>query len=104
MRHVLIKIDICYSIVLDDDTPLKEIFIAMSQVLNLNYDIFAKLNHKGLTVDNSYRFSNESVTIAFEVRDSNDTFAPTGIVTGRAWDQTPIDGTDRELHFFRYKS
>ena len=84
MQHVLIKIGICYIIVLDDDTPLKVASIAMSQVLNLHYVIFAKFNHKELTIDNSYRFSNESVTIAAEVRDSNDTFVPTGIVTVHA--------------------
>ena len=45
------KFGLYHLVVLDDGTPFKEVFIAMRQALNLNYDIFAKWNHKGLSVE-----------------------------------------------------
>ena len=46
----------------------------MCEVLNLNYNIFAKRNHKGLSVEHFHRFLNKSVTIATEERGTNDIF------------------------------
>ena len=56
VQHVLIKFCICYLVVLDDDTPFKEAFIIMRQSLNLNYDVLAKRNYKGLSVEHFHRF------------------------------------------------
>ena len=108
MQHVLMKFCLCHLVVLDDGSPLKGAFIAMCNALNLNYDVLAKRNHKGLTVKNVHRFLNKSVTIAAEDRGTDDIFVPAGITTGYAWNSAPIDDTDilysipaigRELHF-----
>ena len=108
MQHVLMKFGLCYLVVLDDGSPFKGAFIAMCNSLNLNHDVLAKRNHKGLTVEHFHRFLNKSVTIAAEDRGTNDTFVPAGIAAGYAWNSSPIDGTDilrsipaigRELHF-----
>ena len=108
MQHVLMKFGLCHLVVLDDGSPLKGAFIAMCNALNLNYDVLAKRNHKGLTVKNVHRFLNKSVTIAAEDRGTDDIFVPAGITTGYAWNSAPIDGTDilrsipvigRELRF-----
>ena len=56
-------------VVLADDTFFKGTFIAMCEVLHLNYD--SKRNYKGLTVENYFRFLNKSVTIAAEERGTN---------------------------------
>ena len=102
------KFGMCYLIVLDDGTPFKGAFVAMCQSLNLNYEILAKRNHKGLSVEHFHRFLNKSVTIAAEDRGTIDIFVPTGIAAEYAWNSAPIDGTDilriipaigRELHF-----
>ena len=98
----------CYLIVLDDGTPFKGAFVAMCQSLNLNYEVLAKRNHKGLSVEHFHRFLNKSVTIAAEDRGTIDIFVPAGIAAGYTWNSAPIDGTDilrtipvigRELHF-----
>ena len=108
MQHVLMKFGICHLVVLDDGSPFKGAFIAMCDALNLNYDVLAKRNHKGLTVEHFHRFLNKSVTIAAEDRGTNDIFVPAGIAARYAWNSAPIDGTDilrsipaigRELHF-----
>ena len=52
----------------------------MCHALNLNYNIFAKRNHKGLSVENFHRFLNKSVTIAAEERVTTDIFVPVGIL------------------------
>ena len=65
----------------------------MCQFLNWNYDISAKRNHKGLSVEHFLRFLNESVYIAVEECDTNNMFVPTGSMTSYAWNSTPIDGT-----------
>ena len=99
VQHVLMKFGMCYLIVLDDGTSFKGEFVAMCQSLNLNYEILAKRNHKGL---------NKSVTIAAEDHDTIDIFVPAGIAAGYAWNSAPIDGTDilrsippigKEIHF-----
>ena len=56
MQHVLLKFELCHPVVLDDGTPFKGTFITMCQALNLNYDILAKQNHKGMYVDYFRRF------------------------------------------------
>ena len=80
----------------------------MCDDLNLNHDVLAKRNHKGLTVEHFHRFLNKSITIAAEDRGTNDIFVLDGIAAGYAWNSAPIDGTDilrsipaigRELHF-----
>ena len=71
MQHVLIKFGICYLVVLDDNNPFKQAIIAMYQAFNLNYDIFTKWNHKGLSIEYFYHFLNKSVTIAVEERITN---------------------------------
>ena len=80
----------------------------MCDTLNLNYDVLAERNHKGLTVENFHRFLNKSFIITAEDRGTNDIFVPAGIAAGYDWNSAPIDGTDilhsipaigRELHF-----
>ena len=56
MQHVLIKFGMCHLVVLNDGVPLKGIYIAICQSLNLNYDILAKRNHKGLSVEYFHPF------------------------------------------------
>ena len=93
-QHVLMKFGLCHLVVIDDGTPFKGAFVAMCKALALNYDILAKRNHKGLTVEHFHRFLNKAVTIAMEDRQSNDVFVPAGIAAGYAWNSAPIDGTD----------
>ena len=106
MQYVLMKFGIW--VVLDDGNPFKGAFIAMCDVLNLNHDVLAKCNHKGLTMEHFHRLLNNSVTIAAEYRGTNDIIIPTDIAGGYSWNSAPIDGTDilrstpaigRELHF-----
>ena len=108
MQHFLITFGICHLVVLDDGSPFKGFFIAMCDALNLNYDVLAKRNHKGLTVEHFHRFLNKSITIAAEDRGTNNVFVPAGIDADYAWNSAPIDDTDirrsipdigRELHF-----
>ena len=109
MQHVLLKFGLYHLVVLDDGTLFKGAFIAICEALNLNHDVLAKHNHKGLTVENFNRFLNKSVTIAAEERDTNNIFVPVGIAASYTWKSAPIDSTDilrsipaidRELHFF----
>ena len=102
------KFGLCHLVVLDDGSPSKVAFIAMCDTLNLNYDVLAKRNHKGLTVEHFHRFLNNSITIAAEDRGTNDAFVPVDIAAGYAWNSAPIDDTNilrsipaigRELHF-----
>ena len=88
------KFGLCHLVVLDDGSPFKGSFIVISDALNLNYDVLAKHNHKGLAVDYFHRFLNKSITIAAEDRGTNDIFVPAGIAAGYAWNSAPIDGTD----------
>ena len=108
MQHVLMKFGMGHLVVIDDGTPFKGAFVAMCQALNLNYDVLARCNHKGLSVEHFHRFLNKSVTIAAEERGTNDIFVPASIVATYAWNSAPIDGTDiirsvpaidRALHF-----
>ena len=63
----------------------------MCQTLNLNYDIIAKRNQKGISVDYLHRFLNKSVTIAVEEHGNNNIFVPAGIAAGYTWNNAPID-------------
>ena len=108
MQHFLMTFGLCNLVFLDNGIPFKGAFIAMCDALSLNYDVLAKRNHKGLTVEHYHRFLNKSVTIGAEDRGTNDIFVPAGIAVGYAWDSAPKDGTDilrsilaigRELHF-----
>ena len=94
MQHVLMKFSLCHLVVLDDGSPFKEAFIAMCDALSLNYDVLAKRNHKGLTVEYFHRFLNKSATIAAEDRGTNDIFVPVGFAAGYDWNSAPINGTD----------
>ena len=84
MQYVIMKFGICHLVVLDDGSPFKGSFIAMCDTLNLNYDVFAKRNHKGLTAEQFHRFLNKSITIDAEDRGTNDAFVPAGIAAGYA--------------------
>ena len=79
MQHVLMKFGLCHLIVLDDSTPFKEDLIAIYQALNLNYNILAKLNHTGFSVDIFHRFLNKSVIITAGECGTKNIFVPTGI-------------------------
>ena len=94
MQHVLLKFGMCHLVVIDYGTPFMEDFVAMCQALNLNYDVLAKGNHKGLSVEHFHRFLNKSVTIAAEECGTNDIFFPASIAAAYAWNSAPIDGTD----------
>ena len=79
MQHVLMKFGMCHLVVIDDGIPFKGVFVAMFQAINLNYDVLAKRNHKGLSVEHFHRFLNNSVTIATEEHGTNDIFVPASI-------------------------
>ena len=66
----------------------------MCQALNLNYDVLAKRNYIGLSVEHFHRFLNKSVTIVVEERGTNDIFVPASIVAAYAWNSALIDDTD----------
>ena len=55
-QHVLMKFGLCHLVVLNDGNPFKCAFVAMCKSLKLNYDILAKRNHKGLSVEHFHRF------------------------------------------------
>lgn len=102
------KVGLFHLIVLDDDTSFKRTFIAIRQASNKNYDMLAKRNHKGLTVESFHRILRKRVTIAAEERGIIDMFVPTGIATGYTWNSMLIVGTyiprrilamNRKLHF-----
>ena len=88
------KFDLCHLVVIDDGTPFKDAFVAMFKALDLNYEILAKCNHKGLTIENFHRFLIKAVIIAMKDRQSNDVFVPVGIAAGCACNSAPIDGND----------
>ena len=94
MQHILLKFGMYHLVAIDDGAPFKRAFVAMCQALNLNYDVFAKRNHKGLSVENFHRFLNKSITIAAEERGTNDIFVPASIAAAYAWNSAPINGTD----------
>ena len=50
MQYVLLKFGICHLIVLYDSSLFKDIFSAMYKALNINFDILASRNHKGLQI------------------------------------------------------
>ena len=79
MQHVLSKFGMCYLAIIVDGIPFKGVFVAICQALNLNYDVLAKRNHKGLSVEHFHRFLNKSVTIVEEERGTTDIFAPASI-------------------------
>lgn len=76
--------------------------------MNLNSNILAKRNLKGLAVQYYHRFLNNSITITTEDRGTNNNGVPVSIATGCAWNSVLIDGIDmicslstigREIHF-----
>ena len=108
MQHALLKFGICHLLILDDCSPFKDVFTAMCKSLNINYDVLAKRNDKGLLVEMFCRFINKAITIASEDRGTNDIFVTAGDAEGNVWNSSPIDGTNilrsvpaigRELRF-----
>ena len=73
------KCGLCHLVVSNDGTSFKGAFVAIFKALNLNYDIFAMYNPKGLSVEYLYLFLNKATIIAMEDRQSNDVFVPVGI-------------------------
>ena len=55
-QHMLMKFGLCHLVVLDDGDSFKGVFVAMSKSLKLKYDILAKRNHKGLSVEHFHLF------------------------------------------------
>lgn len=51
MHHVLLKFSIYHLVLLDDDRRLKVVFSEIYKELYINFDILAKINHKGLLVE-----------------------------------------------------
>ena len=66
-------------------------FIAICEALNLNHDVFAKRNRKGLNVGNFHRFFKKSFSISAEQHDTNDNFVPVVVASCYAWNSAPID-------------
>ena len=81
------KFSVCHLVVIDDSISFKGAFVSLCKVLDLNYDVFAKHNHKMSTV------VNKTEIITMEDRQSNDVFVPAGIVAGFEWNSAPIGGT-----------
>ena len=79
MQHMMMKFGLCHLVVLDNITPFKGSFIATCQVLNLNYNILTKWNHKGFYVEYFHRFLKKTVTITVKERGTNNIFVPTSI-------------------------
>ena len=90
MQHMLVKFGLYHLVVIDNNTHLKGSFIAMCQTLNLNSDILAKRNYKGLTVEYFHRFLNKSVTITAKDRGTNNIFVSSDVSTGYAWNSVPL--------------
>ena len=93
MQHVLLKLGVCHLVILNDGCPFKGVFSIMCKVLNINFDILAKRNHKGLRVKKFHRCLNKAITIAAEDRETNDIFVAASVAAGYAWNSSPIDGT-----------
>ena len=88
------RFGLCYIVVLNNGTHSKGVFAAIYKMVDFNFGILAKCNHKGLSEEHVHHFLNKSTPIAMEDRQSNDIFVPTRIVAGCAWNSVPIDGTD----------
>ena len=67
-QHTFIKFDWYHIFVLDDGSIHKNVFVAISKALDLNYDILTKLNRKGLTVDHFRWFLNKTTIIVMKDR------------------------------------
>ena len=79
---------------MDDGTSLKFSIVSICKALDLNHDVRANRNHKGLTVEHFHHFLNKAVTVAMKDRQSNDIFVPAGITAEYKWHSASIDGTD----------
>ena len=67
---------------LNDEISFKADFIAVCQNLNLDYNILAKRNYKGILIEYFRRFLNKNLTTAIEKRGTNNKFVSPGIATG----------------------
>ena len=51
MQDVLMKFGLCYLVVIDDSNPFKGVFIAMYDYLTINYEVVARCNYKGVSIE-----------------------------------------------------
>ena len=51
MQDVLMKFGLCYLVVIDDSNPFKGFFIAMYDYLTINYEVVARCNYKGVSIE-----------------------------------------------------
>ena len=111
MQHVLLKVKIYHLVLLDDVIHFKGFFITINKTLNINDNILAKHNHKGLLVEKLHYFINKNIIIIVEDRRTNDVFIVTSDAVECAYNSFPIDGTNilrnvltigRELPFSLY--
>ena len=79
---MLMKIGLCHLVVLNDGTSFKVAFVAIRKVLKLNYNILAKRNYKGLSMEHSHRFLIKATTIAMEYHQCTDVIVPVRIAKG----------------------
>ena len=84
MQHVLLEIGICHLLILDVCSHFKLVFIVMCKALNINCNIFAKRNHKGIFVDNVHRFIKKAITIAAKNKGEHNIFVVTCVAAGNA--------------------
>ena len=56
MQHVWMKFGLCHLVVLYGSSIFKRTFIGMCQALNLYYNLLAKRNHMGITVEIFHRY------------------------------------------------
>ena len=64
---------------MNDGSLFTGVFSEMCKTLNINYNILAKRNSKGLLVEKFHRFINKSITILAEDRDTNNTFVAASV-------------------------
>ena len=72
------KFGVYHLVVIDDGTSFKRTFVIMCKDVDLNYDVLAKRNYKGLSVEYFHRFLNITVKIAMKDRQSNDVLISAG--------------------------
>ena len=56
------KFGLCHLVVIDNVIQFKRVFVAMCKVLKPNYDILAKRNHTGLTIEHFHHLLKNVVT------------------------------------------
>ena len=79
MKNVLLEFEIFHFVILNDGSPFTGVFSEMCKTLNVNYNILAKRNSKGLLVEKFHRFINKTIIILAEDRDTNNTFVAASV-------------------------